>query len=157
MERRKVVWHINAIKRFIERDARVSEVLIAQEDDEEDAQYPTCLELEEGAIRFNIGDQLDGMQKRKLLEVLESFPDVFSDVPERTDLVQCQIKLKDPTPCKIAAYKIPDSLKQEVEDQITKMLQLGLIEESDSEYSSPLAVVKKTDGSIRLCVNYSAL
>ena len=56
MERRKVVWHINSLKRFIERDARVGGVLIAQEDDEEDAQYPTCLELEEGAKRFNIED-----------------------------------------------------------------------------------------------------
>ena len=82
---------------------------------------------------------------------------MFSDVPERTDLFQCQIKLKDRNPCKTAAYKAPDSLKPAVEDQITKMLQLGLIEESDIEYSSPLVVVKKTDGSIRLCVNYIAL
>ena len=41
------MWHINSLKRFIERDARVGWVLIAQEDDEEDAQDPTCLELEE--------------------------------------------------------------------------------------------------------------
>ena len=97
------------------------------------------------------------MQERKLLEVLKIFPDVFSDVPERTDLVQCQLKLKDPASYKMAAYKTPDALNPEVEDQITKMLQLELIEESDSEYSSPLVVVKKTDGSIRLCVNYKAL
>ena len=57
----------------------------------------------------------------------------------------------------MAAYKIPDALKPEVEDQITKMLQFGLIVESDCEYSSPLVVVKETDGSIRLCVNYIAL
>ena len=110
--------------------------------------------LEEGVKRFNIGDHLDGMQKRKLLEVLESLSDVFRDLPGRTDLVQWQTKLKDPTPCKMAAYKIPDALKPEVEFQIAKMLQLELIEESNSEYSSPLVVVKKTDGSIRLCVNY---
>ena len=42
MERRKVVWHINSLKRFIERRTRVGRVLIAQEDDE-DAQYSTCL------------------------------------------------------------------------------------------------------------------
>ena len=70
MERRKVMWHINSLKRFIERDARVGEVLNAQEDDEEDAHYPTSHKWEEGAKRFNMGDHLDGMQKRKLLEVL---------------------------------------------------------------------------------------
>ena len=42
MERRKAVWHINSLKRFIERDARVGGRLIAQEDDE-DAQFSTCL------------------------------------------------------------------------------------------------------------------
>ena len=56
MESGKAVWHINSLKRFIERHARGGGGLIAQKDDEEDAQYPTCLELEEGAKRFNIGD-----------------------------------------------------------------------------------------------------
>ena len=105
MERRKAVWHINSLKRFIARDKRVGGVLIAQEYDEEDAQYPTCLEMKEEAKRFNIGGHLDGTQKRKLLEILESFPDVFSDVPGRTDLVQCQIKLRIPLHAKLRRIK----------------------------------------------------
>ena len=50
-------------------------------------------------------------------------------------------------------YKIPDAMRLQVEEQITKMLQLGIIEENNSPYCSPLVVVKKRDGSIRLCVN----
>ena len=48
-------------------------------------------------------------------------------------------------------------LQPEVERQLTKMLELGLIRESDSDVSSPLVLVRKKDGSIRLCVSYVAL
>ena len=44
-------------------------------------------------------------------------------------------------------------MRPHVEKQITKMLQLGITEESNSPYCSPFVVVKKRDGSIRLCVN----
>ena len=103
---------------------------------------------------FNIGDHLSQEQRAEVLGVLESFGDVLSDLPGRTDLVKCKIKLKDSSSCRKAPYKVPYALQPEVERQLTKTLELGLIR--DSDFSSPLVLVKRKDGPIRLCVNYVA-
>ena len=46
---------------------------------------------------------------------------------------------------------------QECEKQITMLLQKGFIQRSNSEYGSPVIFVAKKDGSMRMCVDYSAL
>lgn len=54
-------------------------------------------------------------------------------------------------------YRVPISKEQVIEKEINKMLDLGVIRRSMSPYSSPLLVVGKKDGSLRLCVDYRAL
>ena len=44
-----------------------------------------------------------------------------------------------------------------VKSQIDEWLREGILSRSESEYASPLVVVKKKDGDIRLCVDYRDL
>ena len=92
---------------------------------------------------FKIGRLLSEGQRSEMLAMLEELPDVFSDLPGKCNLVKCEIKLKDDSPCRKVAYRIPFALQSEVESQITQMLSMGLIRESDSDYSSPLVIVRK--------------
>ena len=52
---------------------------------------------------------------------------------------------------------MPDVLKPAVEAGIIKLLENGFIIECKSDFNSPLVVVRKRDGSIRLCCNDIAL
>ncbi len=42
-----------------------------------------------------------------------------------------------------------------VQSELEAMLEMGVIEESHSDWASPIVLVPKTDGSVRFCVDYS--
>jgi hypothetical protein len=48
-------------------------------------------------------------------------------------------------------------LKTECERQVTELLHIGIIQKSNNPFSSPEILVKKEDGTWRLCVDYRAL
>ena len=54
-------------------------------------------------------------------------------------------------------YRYPASHKDELERQCSTMLAQGLIQRSNLAFSSPVLLVKKADGTWRLCVDYRAL
>ncbi|GFY26509.1 retrovirus-related Pol polyprotein from transposon 17.6 [Trichonephila clavipes] len=54
-------------------------------------------------------------------------------------------------------YRIPESLKIKVDEQIEELLRLDLIEESDAEIAYPIVCVNKKDGTLRLSVDFRAL
>ncbi|GFU75630.1 hypothetical protein TNCV_2863441 [Trichonephila clavipes] len=58
---------------------------------------------------------------------------------------------------KLFVYRMPESLKIKVDEQIEELLRLDLIEESDAEIAYPIVCVNKKDGTLRLCVDFRAL
>jgi hypothetical protein len=57
----------------------------------------------------------------------------------------------------VRPYIYPQLLKNEVEHQCNVMVAQGVIRPSTSPFSAPTLLVKKADGSCRLCVDYRAL
>ena len=55
------------------------------------------------------------------------------------------------------AYRTPHSLREKVKAELDSMLNLEVIEPSTSAYASPIVVVPKPNGDMRVCTDYRTL
>ncbi|KAL0152831.1 hypothetical protein M9458_051871 [Cirrhinus mrigala] len=77
--------------------------------------------------------------------------------PGRTELAQHTIHLSDPSPSCQHPYRVPERLVEPLKEEIKMMKELGVIEPSTSEWSSPMVIVPKKDGSLRVCIDFRKL
>lgn len=108
--------------------------------------------------KLDIGGTDD--ERAALCALLARYSDVFTDDDDDlgfTDKVKHEIKLIDDVPVTQPYRRIPPNQYKEVQEHISKLLKKGIIQESESSYASPVVVVRKSDGSIRLCVDYRKL
>ena len=96
----------------------------------------------------------------ELNAILEQFPAVFKDQiqlpPERFQVNHIKLFPNQGT-INVRPYRYPHHQKEEIEKQVTELLQVGVIRPSMSVFSSPVILVKKKDKSWRMCVDYRAL
>lgn len=88
---------------------------------------------------------------------MNEFSDVFSDIPNITDVVQHSVKLKSDEPVQKKPYPVPYALRERMQKEIDNIFEVGIFEPSTSPYASPVVLVRKDDSSIRLCCDYRAL
>ena len=60
-------------------------------------------------------------------------------------------------PIKLPHRRIPPHQMDEVREHINKLLKQNIIRRSTSPYAAPVVLVRKKDGSLRLCVDYRQL
>ncbi|AAA92249.1 ORF B [Trichoplusia ni TED virus] len=96
-------------------------------------------------------DHLNEEEKANLLRLCSRYSDVFyidGEALTFTNKIKHRIRTTDEVPVYTKSYRYPFIHRQEVRDQITKMLDQGIIRPSDSAWSSPIWVVpKKIDAS----------
>ena len=90
-------------------------------------------------------------------ELVKEYKDVFTDLPGETDPVECSINLVDYTPFRVNPSHVPYALKKEMNAEVDKMLQMDVIEPSESQYASPPIAVRKSDGTSRYCIDFRIL
>ena len=74
-----------------------------------------------------------------------------------TETVKHKIPTIDQVPVAQPYRRIPPNQFQEAKDHIRKLLDNDIIRESHSPYAAPIVLVRKKDGSLRLCVDYRRL
>jgi len=104
-----------------------------------------------------VNDKLSPEQQQQLRSLLQEYEDIFSDRPGTTSVIEHRIQLLDDNPVRCRAYPVPHAVIDEVIEEVREMERLGVIEKSDSPYSSPLLMVKKKDGRNRPVVDFRKL
>ena len=105
-------------------------------------------------------DSLSPTEHDEVTQLLYKYQDIFKS-PEgrlgRTDLVKHRLDTGNAIPIKQRPRRLPMAQQDVVDKELDKMEAEGIIEPSDSPWSSPLVIVKKKTGDIRVCVDYRAL
>ncbi|XP_072022821.1 uncharacterized protein [Amphiura filiformis] len=110
-----------------------------------------ALKQKEFASDVKVCSNLSDEQQHEVKRLLNNYKDVLTDVPGGTNLGHHDIKLTDNTPIRSRPYPIPHALRETVKDEVKAMIDMGVVEPSESPYAAPLVIVKKTDGSNRVC------
>ena len=115
--------------------------------------FPPHLEI----MVENLKPELNDKQIDELKQVICEYQDVFVG-PDgqlgRTHLTEHPIDTGDAKPIKLPPRRVPLGLREEVDEEINKLLDLNVIEPSDSPWSSPATLVRKKDQSLRFCVDF---
>lgn len=104
-------------------------------------------------------------QKEKLHTLLQDYKEIFQPPDSKlsfTTRIKAEIRTIDDNPIYSKSYPYPQSLKTEVNKQISKLLDDGIIRPSKSPYNSPIWIVpKKLDASkekkYRLVIDFRKL
>ena len=108
----------------------------------------------------NADPTLSPQQRSLLFDLLSKHSSVFSAGPEdmgRTNLIYHKIELEQPEPIRQGLRRIPHEQISVLRSEVDKLQKMGAIEPSQSPFASPTILVKKKDGSMRLCIDYRKL
>uniref|UniRef100_A0A3B3HBU1 Gypsy retrotransposon integrase-like protein 1 n=1 Tax=Oryzias latipes TaxID=8090 RepID=A0A3B3HBU1_ORYLA len=147
------IYHVNLLKEWKDREQLQSQQTLMVCKIHEDGDDPITCMPDVSSMQPRL-DHLSLQQKQEMLDLLAQVPGLFKDGPGRTSLVQHTIHLKDSAPIRQRPYRIPECLTHSLKEEIKKMTDLGVIEPSESEWSSPVVMVPKKDGSQRLCIDF---
>ncbi|KAH7710724.1 gagpol and env protein precursor [Aphelenchoides avenae] len=118
-------------------------------------------EIYERVLEGSQGKSVLSENKDKVLLLFERFNDCFalSDFElGTTHLFEHEIELAAGTkPIAQPGRPVPLALRKPLKEMLEQYRQMGVIKPSRSDWSSPVVLVRKKDGSIRMCVDYRRL
>ncbi|XP_058456608.1 uncharacterized protein LOC131434006 [Malaya genurostris] len=95
--------------------------------------------------------------KSKLINLINRYRHCFAvDRNEigYTDIETMKITLKENKVVRHVPYRVAHGQRKFLQDEINSLLENDIIEESSSEFASPVVIVPKRTGDYRMCVDY---
>ena len=115
------------------------------------------IKLQNSQILNDLGTKLShlpSVQRKELAEVITQYREVFPDVPSKTNLIEHDVDVGDSAPIKQHPYRVSPMKKELLDKEVQYMLKNDIIEESQSNWSSPCILVPKHDGGFRFCTDF---
>ena len=156
------LYHANLLKRYLPRESALVVAMVITEEDE--GQDSTASAIESFPLAPSetfkdvlLEDSLPTTRREEVEAILAEHQDVLTERPGRTTEQEFSLKLLEDKPVCCRPYALPYSKREAIQTEIQTMLELGVIEPSESAYSAPVVLVAKKDGSHRFCVDYRRL
>ena len=159
-QKHKHVFHINMLKKWYSAEQPEGVNLAEQVDEhilaEDVPTWQPATTDKSGASTF--GEHLTTSEQNDLNDLISEFHDVLSTKPGKIDLIEHNIVTSTAKPIKLPPYRVLQAYQTMVMQEIKEMLSHRIIKHSVSEGASPIVpILKKKDGSLRLCVDYRCL
>lgn len=85
--------------------------------------------------------------------LIQKYEPLFSDKPGCVSIYEHKIVVNQKEAIVRKSYPVPLALRSAVDEEVKRMLDMGVIERSNSPFCNPLRIVKKKDESLRLCLD----
>ena len=133
--------------------------------EESSSQIPSSTAKYQTTEEYTCGITLEDFQgtekeKAHALQIFKKYADVFAQEGEElgcTPTVRHRIHTEDDVPVNQRYRRIPPNQFDEVKKHLQQLLDKGVIRPSQSDYASPIVLVRKKSGALRLCVDYRQL
>ena len=115
------------------------------------------IKLQNSQILNDLGTKLSHLplvQRKELAEVITQYREVLPDVPSKTNLIEHDVDVGDSAPIKQHPYRVSPMKKELLDKEVQYMLKNDIIEESQSNWSSPCILVPKHDVGFRFCTDF---
>jgi transposase InsO family protein len=135
---------------LLNNEKKVQERIAAEDENttiEDDELSILQINLEE------IPDVGENIYLQQVSELIENYKPKYT----QTTKISTKIILEDETPIYQSPRRLSIPEKKEVEEQIREWLEKKIIRPSCSDFASPIVLVKKKNGSTRICVDYRKL
>lgn len=118
-------------------------------------------EIETMDLNVMDGEGVGSSGSHWVQDLLKEFPGVFKDKlnglpPDRSSFKHI-IDTQDAKPVNRPAFKMSPVELEELRKQLKELLELKLIQPSNSPWGAPVLFCRKKDGTLRMCIDYRAL
>ena len=96
---------------------------------------------------LNIYPDLTKAQQSQVRQVVTNFASTFTGIPICTTLLEHDIQLTTDSLVRVKQYPLPFNIMKAAKDEVRNMINLGIVEPSESPYCSPALIVKKKDNT----------
>ena len=169
----KRVCHVNMLKQYHDRQngkvkpqgticataGRRADVApkTQENNEEENSKVPAYMKLKNSELLSSLDDKLSHLtleHKSDMSQLIRDFTHLFPDVPGKTDVIFHDIDVGESSPIKQHPYRAGPAKQAHLNEELKYMKENGIIEESESEWSSPCILVPKPDCSFRFCTDF---
>ena len=163
------VYHVNLLKEFVEREvgnsvpmatsaAVLSGDSVVPDEDVNKVVLETVPTVSTETVdQVKIAPDLSRAQRQDVQRIIASHSSMFTDGPGNADLELHTVPMTTERVVNVRQYPLPFESESILREEVEKMLKMGVVEPSKSPYAAPVVMVKKPDGSTRVCLDFREL